>query len=108
MLHTMGMAKWMACHDGCLLLALGTVKEEGERRANTVRIRAHTFIMFACMGADQGGLTGKVAMHTCNNKGCMNPAHMLVGSTPKNMVEDYSSLQTDRQRLLADRDVAAG
>jgi hypothetical protein len=33
---------------------------------------------------------------------------MLVGSTPKNMVEDYSSLQTDRQRLLADRDVAAG
>lgn len=108
MLHTMGMAKWMACHDGCLLLALGTVKEEGERRANTVRIRAHTFIMFACMGVGQGGLTGKVVMHTCNNKGCMNPAHMLVGSTPQNMVEDYSSLQTDRQRLLADRDVAAG
>ena len=108
MIHTMGMAKWMACQDGYLQLTLGTVKEEGQRRAKKVRIRAHRFIMFACIGADQGGLTGKVVMHTCNNKGCMNPAHMLVGSTPQNMVEDYSSLQTDRQRLLADRNVAAG
>jgi spore coat polysaccharide biosynthesis predicted glycosyltransferase SpsG len=98
----------MACQDGYLQLTLGTVKEEGQRRAKTVRIRAHRFIMFACIGADQGGLTGKVVMHTCNNKGCMNPAHMLVGSSQQNMVEDYSSLQTDRQRLLADRDVAAG
>jgi hypothetical protein len=108
MIHTLGMAKWMACQDGYLQLTLGTVKEEGQRRAKTVRIRAHRFIMFACIGADQGGLTGKVVMHTCNNKGCMNPAHMLVGSSQQNMVEDYSSLQTDRQRLLADRDVAAG
>ena len=108
MLHTMGMAKWMACHDGCLLLALGTVKEEGERRANTVRIRAHTFIMFACMGADQGGLTGKVAMHTCNNKGCMNPAHMLVGSNQQNMREDYASLLGARQELMVARAAAVG
>ncbi len=108
MIHTLGMAKWMACQDGYLLLTLGTVKEEGQRRATKVRIRAHMIIMFACIGADQGGLTGKVVMHTCNNKGCMNHAHMLVGSTQQNMVEDYSNLQTDRQRLLADRGVAVG
>ena len=105
-IHAMGMSKWMTCHDGYLALTLGTVKEEGQMRATQVRRRAHRFIMFACIGADQGGLTGKVVMHTCNNRGCMNPAHMLLGSIQQNMGEDYSSLQTDRQRLVADRAAA--
>jgi len=104
----MGLSKWMTCHDGYLRLTLGTVKLDGQRRATKVRIRAHRFIMFACIGADQGGLTGKVVMHTCNNKGCMNPAHMLVGSNQQNMREDYASLLGARQELMVARAAAVG
>ena len=64
--------------------------------------------MFAFIGADQGGLTGKVVMHTCNNRGCMNPAHMLVGSTQKNMREDYTDLQKQRGTFLDRRASVVG
>lgn len=102
------MYKWMPCQDGYIYLTIGTVQEEGQRRANKVRIRAHMCIMFACIGVDQGGLTGHVVMHACNNRGCMNPAHMLVGSTQQNMGEDNSSIPTDRQRCVEDRAAAIG
>jgi hypothetical protein len=102
-IHTMGMAKWMGCQDGYLLMSLGTVKEEGQSRAKLVRIRAHRFIMFAFLGGEQGGLTGKVVMHTCNNKRCLNPAHMLVGCTRQNMGEDYVNLLEERDKFLVKR-----
>lgn len=107
-IHAMGMSKWMGCQDGYLSLTLGTVKDEGQRRVKKVRIRAHRFIMFAFVGAEQGGITGKVVMHTCNNRRCMNPAHMLVGSTQQNMREDYADLWEERDKLLVKRAGAVG
>jgi hypothetical protein len=59
----------------------------------------HHSLLVAC-------LTVKVVMHTCNNMGCMNPSHLMVGSTQENNVEDYTKLHVERHTLLVARAAA--
>ena len=47
---------------------------------------------------------GRVVMHKCNNPGCVNPAHLTVG-TPKQNLQDASDDGLFRARKLTTEDV---
>ena len=89
-----------------LRLTLGTIKSK------RTRTRAHRFIMFAFLGnstvgsghdEQYAGVDGMVVIHTCNNRTCLNPAHLVVGTDKDNKNEDYTVPMEMREDLLAER-----
>ena len=51
---------------------------------------------------------GLVVMHTCNNKQCVNPNHLKVGSQSENVKQSYmDGLQTNSHRSLSTEKVLA-
>lgn len=103
LIQMFGFSKWMTCNHGWLRLTLGTVKGV-HGHARKVQVNAHRFIIFAMQGNAHGGLTGKVVMHTCDNRRCLNPAHLLVGSARENAQKDYTKPHATRFALLASRE----
>jgi hypothetical protein len=49
--------------------------------------RAHR-VSFRLAG---GSLTGHLVLHSCNNPGCVNPAHLRAGSHGDNMLDRHSA-----------------
>jgi hypothetical protein len=52
----------------------------------------HRLVLWAKEGAAAAVAEGKVAMHSCNNKKCINPHHLRWGSIRKNN-RDYLKMQ---------------
>jgi HNH endonuclease len=106
MVVAMGYNKWMTCSRGWLYLKLGTVRSANGKLHN-VCVNAHRFLIFAMLGDADGGLSNKVVMHTCNNKRCLNPCHLLVGTESEHAREDYTHARALREAWLARGDVGA-
>lgn len=59
----------------------------GNRRQGKKMVRANRLAWALHNGADP---VGKVVMHTCDNPSCLNPEHLVLGTTKQNVADKYA------------------
>ena len=57
----------------------------GERTVASRKWLAHRFVMAQLYGED--AIAGKIVYHTCDNKLCINPEHLRIGTHADNMAD---------------------
>ena len=94
--------EWIGAKDGHRPNAkpYGILWTQGSH-ATRKRIKAHRLSYELHYGPIPEGL---VVMHKCNNPGCVNPAHLMVG-TPKKNLQDASDDGLFKSRKLTTEDV---
>jgi hypothetical protein len=69
--------------EGYVWLVMGQL---GHGRANRTPIRegAHRFVLWSSWGPPPDDIVFPVAMHSCHNKACLNPLHLVWGENAEN------------------------
>lgn len=70
--------------DNCIEADLPTTKGYGYVSVNGVTIKAHRLAYVVANGLKLMDIDGKVIMHKCDNRLCINPKHLTVGTVADN------------------------
>lgn len=75
----------------------------GKLTVNSKSVLANREAYIKANGLQHSDIAGKVIRHTCDNRGCVNPEHLLVGTQADNISD-----MVDRKRTTKGRSYTKG